>query len=93
MSEVAVPETAATARFAARREAILSAATGILNRQGVKGMTLANVAAEVGLITTSVTYYFRRKEDLAAACFLRGVESFEGLVRESAKAPDARSRG
>ncbi|HYE46837.1 MAG TPA: TetR/AcrR family transcriptional regulator [Caulobacter sp.] len=92
MSEVAVPETAATARFAARREAILSAATGILNRQGVKGMTLANVAAEVGLITTSVTYYFRRKEDLAAACFLRGVESFEGLVRESAKAPDARSR-
>lgn len=81
-----------TPRYAARREAILAAATGILNRQGVKGMTLADVAAEVGLITTSVTYYFRRKEDLAAACFLRGVEAFDGLVTESAKAPDARAR-
>ncbi|NBB16996.1 TetR family transcriptional regulator [Caulobacter sp. SLTY] len=92
MTELAAPETPATTRFAARRESILAAATGILNRQGVKGMTLADVAAEVGLITTSVTYYFRRKEDLAAACFLRGIESFEGLVRESAKAPDARAR-
>jgi AcrR family transcriptional regulator len=86
------PETPATARFAARREAILVAATGILNRQGVKGMTLADVAAEVGLITTSVTYYFRRKEDLAAACFMRGVENFEALVTQSAVAEDARSR-
>ncbi len=82
----------ATARYAARREAILVAATGILNRQGVKGMTLAGVAAEVGLITTSVTYYFRRKEDLAAACFLRGIEAFEDLVSKSAGAPDARGR-
>jgi AcrR family transcriptional regulator len=71
MTETAAPDQpAATARYAARREAILAAAIGILNRQGVKGMTLAGVAAEVGLITTSVTYYFRRKEDLAAACFL-----------------------
>ncbi|MFN3857478.1 MAG: TetR/AcrR family transcriptional regulator [Caulobacter sp.] len=86
------PEGASTARFAARREAILAAATGILNREGVKGMTLADVAAEVGLITTSVTYYFRRKEDLAAACFLRGIETFEGLMTRSAEAPDARAR-
>jgi AcrR family transcriptional regulator len=86
------PETTGTARFAARREAILAAATGILNRQGVKGMTLADVASEVGLITTSVTYYFRRKEDLAAACFMRGVEAFDSLVTQSAQAPDARAR-
>ena len=43
---------AATARYAAKKEAILTAATTILNREGVKGMTLADVAAEVGLITT-----------------------------------------
>lgn len=93
MTETAVPDApASTARYAARREAILAAATGILNRQGVKGMTLAGVAAEVGLITTSVTYYFRRKEDLAAACFLRGIEAFEDLVTRSAEAPDARGR-
>ena len=58
-AEVAIPGNAATARYAAKKEAILAAATTILNRQGVKGMTLADVAAEVGLITTSVTYYYR----------------------------------
>jgi len=82
----------ATERYAKKKEAILAAATAILNRQGVKGMTLADVAAKVGLITTSVTYYYRKKDDLAAACFMRGVERFDALVTEAAKAPDAPSQ-
>ncbi|MFZ5669389.1 MAG: TetR/AcrR family transcriptional regulator [Pseudomonadota bacterium] len=93
MTIVAAPAaSAATARYAAKKEAILAAATTILNRQGVKGMTLADVAAEVGLITTSVTYYYRRKEDLAAACFLRGVDIFQGLAREAMTVAGARER-
>ncbi|MES2032647.1 MAG: TetR/AcrR family transcriptional regulator [Pseudomonadota bacterium] len=86
------PVTAATARYAAKKEAILSAATTILNRQGVKGMTLADVAAEVGLITTSVTYYYRKKEDLAAACFQRGIDIFNGLANEASTVTGARER-
>jgi AcrR family transcriptional regulator len=82
----------ATERYAKKKEAILAAATAILNRQGVKGMTLADVAAKVGLITTSVTYYYRKKEDLAAACFMRGLERFNALVTEASNAPDAPSR-
>ncbi|KQZ20770.1 MULTISPECIES: TetR/AcrR family transcriptional regulator [Caulobacter] len=82
----------ATERYARKKEAILAAATAILNRQGVKGMTLSDVAAKVGLITTSVTYYYRKKDDLAAACFMRGVERLDALVGEAAKAPDAPSR-
>lgn len=82
----------ATERYARKKEAILAAATSILNRQGVKGMTLADVAAKVGLITTSVTYYYRKKDDLAAACFMRGLERFDALVTEAAKAPDAPAR-
>jgi AcrR family transcriptional regulator len=82
----------ATPRYARKKEAILAAATTILNRQGVKGMTLADVAAEVGLITTSVTYYYRKKDDLAAACFLRGVETFDAMITHAAEAPDWRGR-
>ena len=82
----------ATERYAKKKEAILAAATAILNRQGVKGMTLADVAAKVGLITTSVTYYYRKKDDLAAACFMRGVERFDALVTEASRAPDAPAR-
>jgi AcrR family transcriptional regulator len=84
--------SAATERYAKKKEAILAAATGILNRQGVKGMTLADVAAKVGLITTSVTYYYRKKDDLAAACFMRGLERFDALVTQAGKAPDAPAR-
>jgi AcrR family transcriptional regulator len=75
---------AATARYARKKETILAAATTILNRQGVRGMTLADVAAQVGLNTTSVTYYYRKKDDLAAACFMRGLERFEAMVGEAA---------
>jgi AcrR family transcriptional regulator len=75
---------AATARYARKKETILAAATAILNRQGVRGMTLADVAAKVGLNTTSVTYYYRKKDDLAAACFMRGLERFEAMVDEAA---------
>ena len=47
-----------TDRFERKREAILDAATRLLNRKGVKGLTLGESAAAVGLSTTSVTYYF-----------------------------------
>lgn len=83
---------AATARYAAKKEAVLAAATAVLNRQGVKGMTLADVAAKVGLNTTSVTYYFRKKDDLAAACFQRGLERLDALIGEAAAQADAPAR-
>ena len=73
----------ATDRFERKREAILDAATAILNRRGVKGLTLGVAAAAVDLSTTSVTYYFKRKDDLAAACMLRGVEALTAMVEEA----------
>lgn len=70
-----------TDRFRRKREAILDASIPILNLKGVKGLTLAEAAAAVGLSTTSVTYYFKRKDDLAAACMARGV----GWLQEAAE--------
>ena len=72
--------SSATDRYNKKKEAIIAAAAGILNRRGVRGMTLADVAASVDLITTSVTYYFKKKEDLAVACYLRGIERFDALI-------------
>jgi len=69
-----------TTRFNRKRDAIIAAATDILNHQGVRGMTLGLVAERVGLITTSVTYYFRKKDELAAACFLAGLERLTALI-------------
>jgi len=78
MAQAAVQSTD---RFERKREAILDAATDLLNTRGVKGLTLSVAAAAVGLSTTSVTYYFRRKDDLAAACMMRGVGCMQQIVQ------------
>jgi AcrR family transcriptional regulator len=59
---------------------IIAAASDHINHRGVKGMTLADVAASVGLITTSVTYYFKKKEDLAEACLQDAIQRLDELI-------------
>ena len=56
-------------KFDRKRASILNAAIPVFTELGLKGARIADVAASVGLATTSVTYYFKRKEDLAVACF------------------------
>ncbi|MFE1601011.1 TetR/AcrR family transcriptional regulator [Methylobacterium sp. ID0610] len=81
-----------TRRYAQKRDAILHAAVGLFNEAGVKGATLADVARRVGLMTNSVTYYFRRKEDLAAACFLHTIAALDGLVAAAETEADPAAR-
>jgi AcrR family transcriptional regulator len=76
-------EDTSTKRFKAKRDAILAAAAEAINEQSAKGMTFADVAQRVGLNTTSVTYYFKRKEDLAAACFEHTLESLQAMLEEA----------
>lgn len=81
-----------TRRYREKRKAILDAAAQLINRRGVRGTTLADVAERVGLVTNSVTYYYRKKEDLAAACLLYAIEQFDVLIAEAeaGKTPEAR---
>lgn len=74
-NEGAVRAAEGTKRFQAKRDAILAAAAEAINEQSAKGMTFADVARRVGLNTTSVTYYFKRKEDLAAATFEQTIDT------------------
>jgi len=78
------PVAAQTERYLRRQEAALDAAAGLFNRYGVKGATLAEVARELGLATSGITYYHRRKEDLASACFLRAIEAQSQVVSAAA---------
>ena len=88
----AVPPARATLRFAEKREAILDGAARLFNRRGIKAGTLAEVAAGVGLATNSLTYYYRKKEDLAGACLLRSIEVLDQLIADAAAAPDLPGR-
>jgi AcrR family transcriptional regulator len=53
-----------TRRFQEKRALVLDAASALINEKGAAGMTLAAVAEAVGLNTASVTYYFKRRDDL-----------------------------
>lgn len=81
-----------TARFQEKRETILAAAASLFNAQGVKGVTLAEIAASVGLVTTSITYYYRKKEDLATACFDRAIAAHAALAGQAAAEPTVAAR-
>ncbi|MFN3512088.1 MAG: TetR/AcrR family transcriptional regulator [Phenylobacterium sp.] len=81
-----------TGRYEKKREAILDASTELLNHRGVKGLTLSLAASAVGLSTTSVTYYFKRKDDLAAACMMRGVQWLQETAETALSEADPPAR-
>src|SRR3546814_218565 len=55
-------------------------------------MTFADVARRVGLNTTSVTYYFKRKDDLAAACFEHTLDTLMAMLDEAQREPTPETR-
>ncbi len=81
-----------TIRFEKKREDIIQAATSLLNDNGVKGMTYIEIAAKVGLNTTSVTYYFRRKEQLAIAVYEATLDRLEAMAEEALAEPTPEAR-
>lgn len=80
---------ARTAKFEAKQEVILSAAARLFNARGVRATTLANVAAEVG---HGVTYYYKRKEDLAAACYQQAIAVMRAVIARASVEPTSEGR-
>jgi AcrR family transcriptional regulator len=85
-------DPAATPRYQAKRGQILEVASLLINDRGVKGLSLGEVAERVGLSNTSITYYFKRKDVLAAACFECALDLFDAQISEAAAQPDTDSR-
>lgn len=73
----------AASKYDLRKDAIVRVATDLMNHKGVRGMTHSLVAAELGLVTRAVGYYFRRKEDLAAACYARSIARMNSHINEA----------
>lgn len=71
----------ASMRFERQKQRVLDAATVLLNRNGVWGMTLQDVAAALDLGTSSLAYYFRRRDQLAAAVFEDSLTRLADIAR------------
>ncbi len=93
MATAAAPDvTRETRRFQEKKALVLDAASALINEKGAAGMTLAAVAEAVGLNTASVTYYFKRRDDLAVACYHRALERIEEMVDAAAREATPRAR-
>lgn len=79
-------------RYERKRDALLDAATVLINERGAKATTLQAVSKAVDLSTTSVTYYFPRKDVLAAAVFERAMERLRDIVDQAATEPTPQTR-
>lgn len=82
MNEITSP--AAASRFDRKRDQIISAATELMNELGFKGMTLTKVAHAIDLNTTSITYYFKRKDLLAEAILSDAIQRYSDIVERAA---------
>ena len=70
-------------RFDRRKEKILTAASGLFNRHGLRDATLAVIAGEIGLNFKSLRYYFKKREDLVSAAFMVSIELHQRLAQEA----------
>ena len=88
----AVVQPKPRARYAAKRDAIMAAATQVFADQGMSGFTLAAVAKRMDLHPVSLTYYFKRKEDLAAAVLHDTMLRFGEMLTEAEAKPTPQER-
>lgn len=69
-------------KYEERQARIVDVATRMINRRGVSGMTLAQVAEEMAMNPTAIAYYFKTKDDLATAAFMAGLARLAAIVGE-----------
>lgn len=81
-----------TAKHDRKRAEIVAAATREINAHGVQGLLLSEVAARVGMTKANLTYYFKRKEDLAALCFNATLAAYQQMVEAAAAHDTAPAR-
>ncbi len=72
-----------------RREEILEATRRVILKQGLGGVTMRNIASEVGKSTGLVNHYFEDKAGLLVAALESSMKEFDRGLREqsSGKAP------
>lgn len=85
-------EAETSVRFRAKRDLILDAAARVINQRGLRGLTFVSVAEAVEMNTTSITYYFKRKELLAAAALDRSIQHLTDKIDIAGQEPDPERR-
>lgn len=90
---VTYPLAVATAKAEETRERILDAALQLFRQRGFDETTMREIAHEAGVATGAAYYYFRSKEELVMAFYVRTNDEARELVpAQIAKSHDLRKR-
>ena len=83
----------ATAKAEETRERIVDAALRLFRDKGFDATTMRDIAGEAGVATGAAYYYFRSKEELVMAFYLRTAEEARTLLPEAIeRSKDLRKR-
>ncbi len=66
-----------------KREAILKTAIKLFHERNYQGVSLAEVAGQLGMTDAALYYYFRNKSDLAEACILASQAKAQKYLSEA----------
>ena len=81
-----------TKKFDEKRDAIVHAASVLINETGVQATTLTKVARAIGLNATSVTYYFPRKDQLVVAVYQETIALMKATAEQALAEPTIEQR-
>ena len=79
-------------RVSDKRERLIESATKLFHQVGIKDTSIADIAEDSEVPLGNVYYYFKTKEDLAAAVIEQRREAIKAEVVEWEKNPDPRAR-
>jgi len=80
------------ARHSDKRERLVEAARDLFHRRGYGETSLADIARESGVPVGNVYYYFKTKEDIAAAVIEQHRAHMTGIAQLAETRPTARER-
>lgn len=79
-------------KYRRRQAEIADAAIRQLNEHGVQGLNLSELATALGMTKANLTYYFRRKDELAAHCYDLALDAYRSMIDNAAQAEGSAAR-
>ncbi len=73
-------EGARSQQFNARRDAVITVASALFETRGFAGVSLADIAREIGITNNALYHYFRSKEELAFVCSDRALDRIDAYL-------------
>ena len=79
-------------RLSDKRERLIKSATKLFHQAGFKDTSIADIAEDSGVPLGNVYYYFKTKDDLAAAVIKQRTETIKSQAKKWEENPDPKQR-